>query len=77
MLGFLTPVAALVGAGFLLTVMMTQPFWVAGANLDYAPYQIVEFIGLLFLAVVGAGQFAGLDFLFKLFGRRRKVSDWE
>ena len=68
MLGLFTRLSALVGAGFLVSVMLTQPFWVSSANLDYAPYQLVELVVLLFLAAIGAGRFAGLDGL--LFGRR-------
>ena len=68
MLGLFTRISALVGAGFLVSVMLTQPYWVSTANLDYAPYQLVELMALLFLAAIGAGRFAGLDGL--LFGRR-------
>lgn len=66
-LGLLTPVAAVVAAGFLLSVMATQPPWVAGADTTYFFYQLVEVVALLLLAVAGAGRWAGLDRL--LFGR--------
>lgn len=61
-LGLFTRFAALAGAGFLASVMTTQPFWVRGANLEYAYYQIVELIAMLLLAATAAGRFAGLDY---------------
>lgn len=60
-LGLFTRVAAVVAAGFLLSVMITQPPWVAGANTDYFFYQLVEVAALATIAVVGAGRWAGLD----------------
>lgn len=60
MLGLLTRVAAVVGAGFLFSVILSQPPWVAGAEPVY--YQAVEMFSLLVLAAVGAGRWAGLDF---------------
>jgi uncharacterized membrane protein YphA (DoxX/SURF4 family) len=72
-LGLLTPLAGVVGAGFLLSVMATQPPWVAGADTTYFFYQLVEAIALLLLAAVGAGQWAGLDGL--MLGLRRRFGD--
>lgn len=60
-LGLFTPLAAVVAAGFLISVMATQPPWAAGANTDYFFYQLVEVAALATLAVVGAGRWAGLD----------------
>ena len=60
--GLFTRVASLAGAGFLLSVMATQPPWVPGAYTDYFYYQLVEFAALLFLAASGAGRVAGLDY---------------
>ncbi|MGL4513859.1 MAG: hypothetical protein ACRCT8_12270 [Lacipirellulaceae bacterium] len=70
-IGGLTPVAGVVGAGFLFSVMATQPPWAAGADTTYVFYQLVEAAALLFLAAVGAGRWAGLDGLFHgmFFGR--------
>ncbi len=62
LLGLFTRFAALVGAGFLCTVLLTQPFWVPESVLDYAYYQLVEVLALLLLAATSAGQFCGLDF---------------
>ncbi len=63
MAGFMTRLAGVVGAVFLLSVMSMQPPWVAGAITDYFGYQLVECAAMLFLAAVGAGQWAGLDAL--------------
>lgn len=61
-LGLLTRLACIAGAGFLATVLTSQPFWVHGAQLDYSYYQAVELVACLFLAAIGAGRIAGLDF---------------
>lgn len=61
-LGLFTRCAALAGAGFLASVLATQPFWVRGAVLDYSYYQVVELIAMLLLAAAAAGRFAGLDY---------------
>jgi uncharacterized membrane protein YphA (DoxX/SURF4 family) len=72
LLGLFTRAAAVVGALFLLSVMLSQPPWVAGANTMFFYYQLVEFAALLFLAAVGAGRWAGLDFIIQgLWARRR------
>ncbi len=63
LMGLFTRVAAIVGALFLLSVMATQPPWVPGAATLVFYYQLVEFAALLFLAAVGAGRWAGLDFI--------------
>ncbi len=73
LLGLFTRVAAIAGALFLLSVMATQPPWVPGA-ISPIPYyyQLVEFAACLFLAAVGAGRWAGLDFIIQgLWTRRR------
>ncbi len=62
LLGLFTRLASLVGAGFLCSVLATQPFWAAGAELSYAYYQLVEVFVLLLLAATRAGRFWGLDF---------------
>lgn len=70
--GFLTRIAAIVGALFLFGVVASQPFWIAGT----APTmnQFVEMMALLVLAATGAGRWAGMDgCLGALFGRRRVV----
>lgn len=60
-LGLWTPVAAVLAAGFLCSVIATQPPWVAGADTTYFFYQVVEVFALLVLAATGAGRWAGLD----------------
>jgi uncharacterized membrane protein YphA (DoxX/SURF4 family) len=79
LLGLFTRVAAIAGALFLLSVMATQPPWVPGA-MSPVPYyyQLVEFAACLFLAAVGAGRWAGLDFITgsifrELWSRRRSA----
>jgi uncharacterized membrane protein YphA (DoxX/SURF4 family) len=66
-LGLFTRVAAVVGAGFLLSIMSMQPPWAEGVLETVkllTAYQGIEFIAMLLLAAVGAGTWAGLDGLF-------------
>ena len=62
LLGLLTRIAAVVGAVFLLSVIASQPPWMA----DAAPTinQCVELAGLLVLAGTGAGRWLGLDYFY-------------
>jgi uncharacterized membrane protein YphA (DoxX/SURF4 family) len=60
-LGFLTPVAALLAAGFLLSLIMTQPPWVTGADMTAFFNWAIELAAFLVLAAVGAGRWAGID----------------
>ncbi|MHC2066704.1 DoxX family protein [Bremerella sp. T1] len=62
-LGLFTRLAALAVAGFLLQVMLAQWPFAHGADLTYVYYQSVEFVSLLLIAAIGAGRFAGLDFI--------------
>lgn len=59
--GLFTRVAAVVAAGFLCSVIATQPPWVYGANTEFFYYQLFEVTGLLLLAAVGAGRWLGID----------------
>jgi uncharacterized membrane protein YphA (DoxX/SURF4 family) len=72
LVGLFTRIAAVVGAGFLLAIIATQPPWVAGA--EPTIYQTVELAGLLVLAAVGAGRWAGLDFFLGALWRRLRRS---
>jgi uncharacterized membrane protein YphA (DoxX/SURF4 family) len=72
LLGLFTRIAAVFGAGFLLAIIATQPPWVTGA--EPTIYQTVELTGLLVLAAVGAGRWAGLDFLLGALWRRLRRS---
>jgi uncharacterized membrane protein YphA (DoxX/SURF4 family) len=66
-IGLFTRLAAVVGAGFLLSVMATQPPWAEGVLQTVkllTAYQGIEFVALLVLAAIGAGRWAGLDGLF-------------
>jgi uncharacterized membrane protein YphA (DoxX/SURF4 family) len=63
-IGLFTRVAAVVGAGFLLSIMSTQPPWVEEVletvKLNCA-YQGIEVVALFLLAFIGAGAWWGLD----------------
>jgi uncharacterized membrane protein YphA (DoxX/SURF4 family) len=63
-LGLFTRIAALGGAAFLLSVIATQPPWIAAAA--DTNYQIVLLLGLLVCAAIGAGRWGGLDFFLGL-----------
>jgi uncharacterized membrane protein YphA (DoxX/SURF4 family) len=70
LLGLFTRLASIVGALFLLSVIASQPPWLA----ESAPTmpQCIEFAALLVLAGTGAGRWAGLDyFTYALFHRDR------
>ena len=72
LIGFFVPIASLVGAAFILSVMATQPFLVPDAILTYAYYQAVEIAALLVLAATSAGRIAGLDYFLSSFIGRMK-----
>lgn len=64
LLGLFTRFWAIVGAGFLLSVISSQwPGW-PGAEPTY--YQAVELLALLVLCATAAGRYAGLDFFVHL-----------
>jgi uncharacterized membrane protein YphA (DoxX/SURF4 family) len=72
LLGFLTRIASVIGALFLLWVIISQPPWIP----DAVPtmFQIIEFAALLVLAGTGAGRWAGLDYFpYAFFHRHRDV----
>jgi uncharacterized membrane protein YphA (DoxX/SURF4 family) len=70
LLGFFTRLASIAGALFLLSVVATQPPWLAESQ-ETMPY-CIEFAGLLVLAGTGAGRWMGLDyFTWALFHRNR------
>lgn len=58
-LGLLTPLAALAGAGFLGSVFLSQYPPVTGLG---SSYQLIEAMACLVLAGTAAGRFGGLDF---------------
>jgi uncharacterized membrane protein YphA (DoxX/SURF4 family) len=60
-LGLFTRVASIAGAMFLASVCISQWPWAEGAIPIY--YQAIEMLAMLLLAAIGAGQFAGIDFL--------------
>jgi uncharacterized membrane protein YphA (DoxX/SURF4 family) len=67
-IGLFTRITSLAGAGFLAMIVATQ--WPGAPGAIPAHYQIIEMFGCLVLAAVGAGQFAGLDFLVQCLLRR-------
>jgi len=68
--GLFTSTAALAGAAFLLSVVLTQFPGAVGAAPVY--YQGIEALGLCLLAALRAGQYAGLDFFTYCLWRRTK-----
>jgi len=59
-LGLFTRLASIAGAAFLLSVVLTQPFWVTETTPTFN--QLVEMFALLTLATTNVGRWAGLDF---------------
>jgi hypothetical protein len=70
-LGLFTRLACVLGAGFLLSVVMMQPFWVADTVPTFNQY--VEMLVLLMLATTPVGRWAGLDFFLHNFLTSRKA----
>jgi uncharacterized membrane protein YphA (DoxX/SURF4 family) len=62
--GLFTRLAALAGAVFLLSIILTQPPWVSGTVDTYN--QVVEMLALLALATTTVGRWAGLDYFIHL-----------
>lgn len=69
LLGLFTRTACVAGAVFLLSVVMTQPFWVSEAQPTFN--QFVEMFALVTLATTHVGRWGGLDFFVHhlIFGR--------
>ena len=59
-IGFLSRFAALSAGLFLMTVIASQPPWIAGYST--IGYQLVMFIGCLLLAVTPSGRWCGIDY---------------
>jgi uncharacterized membrane protein YphA (DoxX/SURF4 family) len=65
--GLFTRLACVLGAAFLVSVVLTQPFWVTEATPTFN--QWVEMLALLTLATTHVGKWGGLDFFISaLFG---------
>ena len=58
--GLFTRLACVLGAAFLLSVVLTQPFWITDTQPTFN--QWVELIALLALATTNVGKWGGLDF---------------
>jgi uncharacterized membrane protein YphA (DoxX/SURF4 family) len=66
--GLFTRITSLAAAIFLASIIGTQ--WPGAPGAMPTHYQVVEMFALLVLAALGAGRFAGLDFLLGLAWRR-------
>lgn len=60
--GLFTRFASLAGAGFLASVIATQPPWIPGTTPTY--YQAIEMFALLVIFATCAGRIGGLDYFF-------------
>jgi len=60
MVGLFSRIASLLGAGFLASVIASQPPWILDAQPVF--YQAIEMFGLLVIFATAAGRFAGIDF---------------
>ncbi len=60
-LGLFTRIAALAGAGFLFSIILTQ--WPGSIGAQPSYYLTIEMLGMLVLAAMAAGQYAGLDYV--------------
>ncbi len=72
-IGLFTRLAALAGAVFLLSIVLTQPPWYPGTVETYN--QVVEMLALVALSTTAVGRWGGLDYFIYLlvkpiFGRR-------
>lgn len=61
--GFATRLAAIVAAGFLVSLVMMQPPW-AGVEMKEFFFWTIEIAAFGVIAALGAGQWAGIDGLF-------------
>jgi uncharacterized membrane protein YphA (DoxX/SURF4 family) len=74
LLGLFTRMASILGALFLLGVILSQPPWLPDTAETMG--QVIEFAALLVLAGAGAGRWAGLDFFtYALFNRNRAADN--
>ncbi|MBN1855054.1 MAG: DoxX family protein [Pirellulales bacterium] len=69
--GMFTRLASFAAAMFLLSILASQPPWVAGAELQFFHYQLVEFTALILLIATAAGRYGGLDFFIHSFFSKR------
>ena len=65
LLGFFTRLAAVGGALFLLSAMMTQLPWTPGANTTFFYYQLVECAALVAILAYGAWRLPGIDYILR------------
>ncbi len=72
-LGLFTRLACVLGAAFLLSVVLTQPFWVTDTTPTFN--QFVEMFALLTLATTHVGRWGGLDFFIHQYVRRPSAAE--
>lgn len=68
--GLFSRLASLAGGLFLLTVILTQPFWLPGSAPTF--YQSIELAGLVVIFATCAGRYGGLDGIISGFGLVRR-----
>lgn len=71
-LGLFVPVAGSLGAAFLMGVVLSQ--FPGDPNTQMTYFHAVEALALLALAAIGAGRFAGLDFLIWAWKQNRQAA---
>ena len=72
-LGLFTRLASLAGAGFLASVIATQPPWVPGTTPTY--YQAIELFALLVIFATCAGRIGGLDYFFSRHKQQQNIDN--
>lgn len=68
--GLFSRLASFAGGMFLLTVILTQPFWLPGSAPTF--YQSIELAGLFVIFATCAGRYGGLDGIVSGFGLMRR-----
>lgn len=61
-IGLFSRLASLAAAGFLVSVILTQPPWIPGTEPTY--YYVIELAALLVIFATSAGRMGGLDYFF-------------
>ena len=69
--GLFSRLASLAGGLFLVTVVLSQPFWLPGSAPTY--YQSIELAGLFVIFATCAGRYGGLDGIISGFGLIRRT----
>ena len=70
-LGLFARVASLLGAGFLASVILTQPPWIPGTQPTFL--YAIELVALLVIFATLAGRMGGLDFFLSQWGKKKQT----